>query len=87
MSCDLSGFPLASACLGLELCSHVAPVCPRGVGGVVRLVVMMVGELTTMVVKAGVPFIFSPPIPNHQNGSGVKEREQWESSLAVDIDE
>ena len=74
MLCDLSGFPLASTYLGLKLCSHVANVCTRGVGGVVCLVVIMVSKLTILVVKAvAVPSILFLPIPNHQNIPEVME--------------
>lgn len=72
MPCDLSGFLLASACLGLELGSHIANVCTREVGGVVCLVVIRVGNLTIMVVKAGVvsSTVFSPILNHQENGQG-----------------
>lgn len=72
--CDLSGFPLASACLGLELCSHVANVCAREAGGVVCLVVIRVCKLTIMVVKAGVipSIVFSPILSHQNNGQGKR---------------
>lgn len=87
MLCDSSGFPLASACLGLELCSHVATICTRGLAGMVCLLVIMVWNLPLCDEGWCCTIIVSWPISNHQKWRRGQGKRTLESHLAADINE